>query len=258
MTVEEDDRFAAALEECCRRVQRGEPLERCLADYPAAYQQELARLVPLAGRVGQLARDPSPEFQARLERRLLASVDEARRGRRVGLLSRLGRLFAGPAMRTATVALVVMAVLVGGGVEVEQAAADSLPDSPLYRVKEAREWVTLTLARDGETRVGVHAAQIAQRGRELERAVQTGKPRRVVDVLALRLAWSIDQIVDQALELQAQGNPRPARRALVALRAMERPLDRLTAQASPEARPALERLHTFLDEQERRLTVVVV
>lgn len=255
MTLEHDARFAAVLEECCRRVRSGERLEHCVSDYPVEYREELARLVPLAGDLGQLSRDPSPEFQARLERRLLAAVDEERRARRTGPLGRLGHFFAAaPLMRATVVALVLLVVLVGSGVGVIQASDNSLPDSPLYHVKTAREWAELALARNGETQVGVYTRQINQRGTELERTVQTGKPRRVVEVLALRLAWTTDRIVDRALELQARGNREPASRALVMIRTMQRRVDVLTVQATPEVRPLLQRMRTFLDAQERRLS----
>ncbi|MBI2939804.1 MAG: hypothetical protein HYY04_05140 [Chloroflexi bacterium] len=254
MTAEPDARFSAALEECCRRVQRGETIERCLTDYPAEYRLELARLVAVAERLGRLGDDPSPAFQARLELRLLAAADETRRGRPAGRWGRLGIFFiAPPIARAAVLMLVALIVLVGSGVGVVQAADQSLPDSPLYQVKTAREWLELALARDGDTRVDVHARQIGERGRELERAVRAGKPRRVVDTLALRVAWSTDRIVDLALEADARGNPRPAVRTLVAVRAMQRYLDRLTSQASPEVLPPLRRLQIFLEAQERRL-----
>lgn len=254
MRAEEDPRFAAALDACCQRVQRGESLERCVADHPAEYREELLRLVPMATRLNALGKDPSPEFQARLEQHLLASVDQARQTRRVGLLARLGRFFsAAPAMRLASLALVALLALAGGGVSVVQAADDSLPDSPLYQVKSAREWVELTLARDPEAQVSVHDRQIAQRGGELERAVQAGKARPVATVLAVRLARSVRAMVDRALELRAQGRPQPAVKALAALQAMQRRLDVALPHASRELRPTLLRLRTFLEQQELRL-----
>ncbi len=41
--LDNDTRFAEILDECCERVRAGEPLERCLATYPAEYRDELAR-----------------------------------------------------------------------------------------------------------------------------------------------------------------------------------------------------------------------
>src|SRR3990172_2752922 len=114
MTLEHDARFAAMLEECCRRVRNGERLEDCVSDYPVEYREDLARLVPLSGDLGQLSRDPSSEFEARLERRLLAAVDEERRARRSGLLGRLGHFFAAAPLMRATVVALVLVLLVGG------------------------------------------------------------------------------------------------------------------------------------------------
>jgi hypothetical protein len=253
-TLEHDPAFDSALEDCCRRAAAGEPIDSCLADHPRAYRAELARLVPFALRIGGTAREPTAAFQARLEHDLLARVDAARRARRRGAGDWLGRLLPGrPLLRAATVALVALIVLFGGGVEVLQAAEDSLPDSPLYRVKGARESLRLLLTRDPESRVGVHANQIAQRGREMERAVTFQKSRPVVDVLALRLAASLDRIVDQAVELAEKGNPRPARRAHEAVQRLQAQLDGLATRAGPEARPALQGLRAELDRAERRL-----
>lgn len=249
-----DGQFSEVLDECCRRVQHGEALEVCLADYPASYRNEIAGLAPLVGRLGQLGSDPSPEFRARLERNLLASVDEARQRRREGVFGHVARFFStATAMRFAVLALVALIVVGASGVGVVQASDNSLPDSPLYQLKVVREWAELALARDGEAVVSAHARQIAERGRELQRAVRTGN-RRVVDALAVRIYWSVERIVDKALEIRARGNPQPAARALVAIRVIQRQVDRLAAQASPEVRPSLQRLRFFLEQQERRLT----
>lgn len=250
----DDARFAAVLEECCLRLQCGEDLARCLNSYPAEYRAELARLAPLSAQLAKLGHDPSAEFQARLEQRLLAAMREARQARRPGLLERLAGAVAGVSLvRAAVVALVVMLLLVAGGAGLVQASEGSLPDSPLYRIKIAREWLQLQLTRSGDERLGVYAAQILQRGRELDRAVRAGAPRRVIEVLALRLAWSTDRLVDQALELHARGNTQPATRTLTLVRAIQRELDPLEGQAQPEARPVLQRLQRFLEGQERRL-----
>ena len=254
MSVEEDARFAEILEECCQRVRGGELLERCLNDYPTEYRGELARLVPIAGRVGVLARDPSPEFQARLEQRLLASVDDARRRQRTGFAARAGRFFAAiPLARTAVIALVVLLVLGGGGFGVDQAAAGSLPDSPLYQLKTIRERVQLALAQAPEAQVEVHAKQIAQRGAELDQAIQKGKQPKVVDTLVNRVETSTSQMVEQALTARARGNPLPARRAAVAIRAIARRLDLIIPEAKPDLRPPLLGLRGYFQGQERRL-----
>ena len=174
--LENDTRFAQVLDECCQRVRRGESLEHCLRDYPEPYREELRRLVPLAARVGMLARDPSPEFQARLEQRLLDGVDAARAGRPGSIRARFGGfLSSGTLARALAVAAAVVLLLGAGGAGIDRASAGSLPDSPLYQVKTAREQVQLALARAPESQVDVRAAQLGERGQELEQAVQDRK-----------------------------------------------------------------------------------
>jgi hypothetical protein len=247
--------FGAALDDCVRRLRAGEPLERCLADYPADHRAEIARLAPLAARVAGLASDPAPAFQERLEARLRAAVEVERQVRRrsprPGLL---GRLFTAAPARVATIALVTCLLLLVGGGGALQAAEDSLPDNPLYRVKEAREATELWIARDDEARAGVLLRQLLARGRELGEAVRTNRPRAMVELLALRVAEATDRIVDRALALHARGIREPARRALLLVREMQRIVDRGLAQAPLDSRPALRQLRDALEAEERRLT----
>jgi hypothetical protein len=253
MSLEEDARFASMLDDCCQRVRGGEPLERCLTDYPVEYRGELVRLVPVAGLVSLLARDPSPDFQVRLEQQLLASMDVARSGQRTGLIQWIGGFFAAvPLARAAAIALVVL-LLLGGGFGVDQAAADSLPDSPLYQVKTVREQIQLALARAPEAQVDVHARQIAQRGVELNLAVQKDKQPKVIEALVTRVETSTGHMVQQALAARARGNPIPARRALVAIRLIDRRLDVIVTQAQPSVRPSLQELQGYFQQQEQRL-----
>ena len=255
-SLEEDTRFEEILDECCRRVGRGEPLERCLVDYPMEYREELTRLVPVARRVGVLVQDPSPEFQARLELRLLASVDDVHRRQRTGISARIGRFFAAiPLARSLAIALVVLLLLAGGGFGVNYAAADSLPDSPLYQVKTVREQLQLALARAPEAQVEVRARQIAQRGTELSQAIQGGKQPKLVDTLVTRVETSTDQMVKQALAARDKGNPVPASRAAVAMRTMIRRVDTIIPKAKPDLRPSLQQLRVFFRDQERRLVL---
>ncbi len=267
-----DDRFETALETCARRVRDGEPLDRCLLDYPPEHRDELARLAPVAGRVASLRRDPSPAFQIRLERHLLdtlvldgsvteaGSVKEAPPKQAPGGIPRrllaLAPKLARPS-RALVVASLLVLMLVLGGVGVVQASDSALPDSPLYGVKTAREWVEVTLTPSRQARAAILARQVAQRGRELEQAVRLGKAPRVVDQLTLRLAGSTQQLVDVTLDLAAQGNPQPARRTLTAIRTMRRQVDLLTPQARPASRAALNRLGRFLDTKDQQITTAL-
>jgi hypothetical protein len=255
----EDEKFAAALEECCRRQPRGEDDVSFLDEYPAEYRTELARLVPLSARLDNLRRDPAPAFQARLETRLLATYDVARQpspARRGGFLGPLWRTLR--RLPTAAVLVVILLLASGGGVGVVQASDGSLPDSPLYSVKTAREWLSLNLASNPENKVGVYAGLINERSRELERAVRLDKPRRVIVALSVGLSWTVDQAVDAARALQTQGRPQPAARATTALLNAQRQVEKLAAQASPQTRPVLQRLNVFLGDEARRLSEPVL
>lgn len=255
----EDEKFAAALEQCCRRAQRGEDPASFLDEYPCEYRAELRRLVPLSAQLADLRRDPSPAFQARLEAQLLALHSGAQRhssSRLAGFFSPLWRT----ARRLPTAAVLVIALLLtsGGGLGVVQASDGSLPDSPLYNVKTAREWVSLNLASNPENKVGVYAGLINERSRELERAVRLDKPRRVIVALTVSLSWNVGQAVDVARALQTQGRPQPAARTTTALLNAQRQVEALATEASPQARPVLQRLSAFLGSEVRRLTEPVL
>src|SRR5437870_5261766 len=107
--------FEAALDECCARVRTGDRLEECLLDYPPAYREDLARLVPLSLRVAGLGAGPSPAFQQRLQATLLREV-EARRANRPGFFR---RLTSSHVLRPVAAALLLV-VLLGGGIGATQ------------------------------------------------------------------------------------------------------------------------------------------
>lgn len=247
-----EDRFAEALDECRLRVSSGEQVEDCVADYPD-FAADLQRLIPVGRQVAQLGSDPSPEFQAKLENTLRAAMREQRSAKQGGLFGELKRMLAALPVNTGVVVLVTLLVFVGSGVTAVNASEDSLPDSPLYQVKTAREWMELALARDAEASAVVQARLVERRGQELEQASSGRKGSKVVETVAQRLTTAISRTVDQAIAMRLRGNPRPAVRALVAICAMQRRLDRLEPQAGPEIKPVVRQLQVFLDQQERRL-----
>lgn len=254
MSMEEDGRFVVMLDDCCRRTQEGQPLERCLDYYPAEFRAELARLVPLTGRLGQLGRDPSSAFAARLEQELLASVDRAGREHRWGWWQRFrSRLVAAAMSRLLIVVVAILVVLVGGTTGVTYAAGTSLPDSPLYKVRLAKEWVQLAVAGSGPAVINVRASQLERRVADLDRVVRTRKARWVVAELAVREAELTTRMVNQALDLKARGNPQPAQRALQAVTLMQRNVSQLLTISSPRDRLPLQRLRQFLDTERHRL-----
>jgi len=253
MALENDRGFEAALADCCARVQQGEALETCLGGYPAAYQEELRRLVPLAGGAARLGSDPSPLFRAQLEQRLIGAMEARRVSRSSGWR---GWLAPAPAFRLAGVALMLLVVLGGGGAGATYAAEHSLPDSPLYEVKRTRERVQLALARDDQA-VELAASQTEKREQEIDAAVQSGKREAVVDQLGREVRATVQNWVKRALAAAAEGKYQPARRALEGIRGFQTRLATNLQTAGPAVRPTLLQLQRYLEEQERLLTSVL-
>lgn len=246
--------FSAALDDCRVRIEAGESIDACLGDYDADLRSELARLVPVAISLGHLASDPTPEFQSRLATRLDAEMARsAAPGARGAATRLLAWLAPAPAFRWAAALALILLAVGGGGAGVVAASNQSLPDSPLYQIKEARESAELILVREPEQRVAVHLQQLVIRERELGLAVHSGKNRRVVNLVVARTAAATEHLVDQALEARDRGNPRPALRVIALLEGLQRQTERLIAEAAPEARPPLDQLDAHLAEQQRRL-----
>jgi hypothetical protein len=251
---ESDAQFAAALAESCERWRSGEPLDAVIASYPLEYRDELAQLVPLSGRVDVLQRDPSLDFRAALEDRLLQAVDEARSAGRRSVWRRAFEWWpSSRAMQLASVALLLLVFFGGSGAAVTAASAESLPGSPLYEVRKAREWVALTFARGDEAQVGTQAGRLDQRGADLERALNRGKSRGTIDELVGSAANSATKMVTAALALRANGHPQPAARALAAIQQEERRIEALEQRAPPNRRPSFEYLRNVLHTLELRL-----
>jgi uncharacterized protein DUF5667 len=245
--------FEAALAEVCERVRRGEPLEDCLADYPAAYRDELRQLVPLTGRVASVGADPSLLFRARLEQRLIGAVEAQRAAEATGWRSWFAPA---PALRAAGVAFVLLLVLGGSGIGVTYAAEPSLPDSPLYPVKRARERIELALARDDEAASVTLARQAERREDEIERAVE-GDKRQVMETLAREAVATAQRWVVRAERAAAEGNLRPAIQGREAVRNLIKRVDTKMATAGPDAKGTLQRLRRILEQQEERLSALL-
>ena len=259
MEREGDLRLMDAVEACVERTQAGEPLDVCLADYPAEYHDELRSLVPAAEHVRRLSRDPSPVFVNRLEQALLGEADRLAaehgpQGRWLGLVAGLRNAWLGSAMRAAALVLVLAGSLVGLGVGLDYASADSLPDSPLYQVKQAREWAELALARDDTAQVNANSRHLAERRRELQQVAQAPTPRpAVVERLSNQAVQTADRLVARAKEAEAKGNTEAPAKAAATLRTVRAAVERAARNAPPQTRPRLEALAAELQQRERQL-----
>jgi hypothetical protein len=253
-TSSADARFEALLAECAERVRAGEELDVILAQYPSEYRDDLAALVPVTRQLSVLGREPSGDFVNTLESRLLAAVGDARTAQLPSLRMRIvGAWRRSAVLRFAAAAPVALLLLAGSGVAAAEASKDSLPGSALYPVRQARERAELLLARDSEARVETHSHHVAERGADLERAVNASDA--TVDAISAQAMRSVQAMVDAALRLHEQGNERAALRALLAIRAMEERLETLQAGAAPRHRPVFVRLRAAVREQEARLPV---
>src|SRR5581483_3731336 len=141
-----DQPIADVLEQCRERMTRGETIESCLAAYPS-HAEELSRLLPVVARVQSLARDPNPAYVEAARRRFAERLAAARASRpsaaAPGIRKWLQRL---------AIPVAIVLVLFISGFGLVQAADSTLPDSPLYSVKEARYTVDRVLARSPEAR----------------------------------------------------------------------------------------------------------
>lgn len=188
------------LEECRQRLARGGTIESCLAAYPAR-AAELAPLLSVLVQARGLARDPDPRYAAAARRRFQAALATAKqnRGRAV---ARSGR-FAGWLTRLA-VPLALVLILSLSGLGLVQASDGSLPDSPLYPVKQASENVGGLLATSPPARAVFQIRLTNARRSELERAMAMKKSSVFVLMIAQAMVNAANQATDQALQNQGQ------------------------------------------------------
>jgi hypothetical protein len=145
--------------------------------------------------------------------------------------------------------------LISLGVGLDYASADSLPDSPLYQVKQVREWAELALAHDDTAQVNANSRQLAERRRELQQVAAAPTPRpAVVEKLSNQAVQTADRLVAQAKAAEAKGNTEAPAKAAATLRTARAAVERAARNAPPQTRPRLEALAAELQKRERLLT----
>lgn len=143
--------FNSILDECLAAIQQGETVDECLARYPV-HAERLERLLTLADRVRSTPPAlPRPWRQAAAWQRVHQRATDLRAEPK-GVQFNLDY---GAWLRPVAIALAVLLALFGATGGTVLAAQNSLPDSPLYRVKLASEDVRLWFVFDD-----AHKAQI--------------------------------------------------------------------------------------------------
>ncbi len=194
-----DKRFEQLLDECLSQLNSGQAdLETILAQHP----EHAERLRPLLRVALAVRQTPQPTSSraakaAGRQRLLVAAArkrqqrEAAHRGVRrylgelAGFLSRISQP-SRSLQRVVVYAMAVMVVLVVTGAGVTQAAARSLPDSPLYPVKLASERVQLALAPSPAERARLHITFGQRRLQEVQMLAQAGRPMNTALVEMVR------------------------------------------------------------------------
>ncbi len=185
--------FNSILDECLRYVETGGDLDACLSRRPSRATR-LRPLLTLAERLRETT-PPSPRArvqEASWEQARLRAQDLRNRGWRP-LLPKLGLL----KPLAITSAFVLLLFAAAGGTA--YAAKDSLPDSPLYRVKLATEDVRLLLAFDDTSKAEILLDQADTRTQEIKDLLRSGKPvsESVLSALKDRNAKAFDILKDR-------------------------------------------------------------
>src|SRR5437867_9586011 len=143
--------FNSILDECLAAIQQGETVDECLARYPV-HAERLERLLTLADKVRSTPPAlPRPWRQAAAWQRVHQRATDLRAEPK-GVQFNLDY---GAWLRPVAITLAVLLALFGATGGTVLAAQNSLPDSPLYRVKLASEDVRLWFVFDD-----VHRAEI--------------------------------------------------------------------------------------------------
>ena len=223
-----DQPIEDVLEACRVRLVRGDTIEACLAAYPSR-AAALTELLPVAIQAQSLASVPDPERAVAARRRFAMSIAAARENRARGESARYRGPF-GWLVRIA-VPLVLVLAMSASGLGLALASDGSLPDSPLYSVKQASNKVALFLARTPEGRAAANA-RIANRQRlDLDYAEQNHKALMVRLVIARAMVEASDRATEQALLIDGPNRAEALKNLTRLLQAEEKSLNPLANDA---------------------------
>lgn len=163
-----DKEFNNILDDCIERLLvKGETLQQCLERYPE-HAAELEPLLQMALAANQaVSVQPDPDFRARARYEFNVLLQQAKSKRRIPVLSWR------PRWAVATVALLVVVLLTGGGTAL--AADQIMPGNPLYPVKLVTEQVGLTFTTSDIGKAELYATLADRRVAEIDYVISRGK-----------------------------------------------------------------------------------
>jgi hypothetical protein len=195
-----DDRAVAeALEDCRLRLARGQTTADCLAAHPRL-RSELAALLPLVVEAQALAHDPNPSYAAGARRRFRSTLAAARENQ----VRENAARYRGPfgLLRRLAVPLALVVVLSLSGLGLVQASDPSLPDSPLYPVKQAGENFGQMLARTPTDNALLQVRLANRRWMEYQTAFSAGKGPQLLLQIGIAMVDAADKATDVALKTE--------------------------------------------------------
>jgi len=191
--------FHSILDDCIAAIRRGETVDACLSRYPR-HADRLRPLLQLADKVRKTPiAPPRPWPQATAWNRVrqrAADLRSPRRGVRV-------RVSYGAWLRPVAVTMAVLIALVSATGGTALAAQNSLPDSPLYRVKLATEEVRLLVVFDDVNKAEILIEQSDERMEEILTLARQDKmiPGNVLSALRSRNERAADILTENPEEV---------------------------------------------------------
>ena len=176
--------FHSILDDCIAAIRRGESVEACLSRYPR-YADRLRPLLQLADKVRKTpVAPPRPWPQATAWNRVRQRAADLRSPRRGVRL----KVSYGAWLRPVAVTMAVLIALVSAAGGTALAAQNSLPDSPLYRVKLATEEVRLLVVFEDVNKAEILIEQSDERMEEILTMARQDKmiPGNVLSALRSR------------------------------------------------------------------------
>jgi hypothetical protein len=241
-----DQSLEVVLDDCRRRLLAGDSVEACLAAYPE-HATELAGWLPLVVRLRALGSEPDPAYAVRARHRFQRQVVAAQERARAS-----GRYRPALWLKHLALPLALVLILTASGLGLVQAASGTLPNSPLYPIREAQENVGGLLVRSTDGQAS-YQMQLANRDlADLGRAEAAHEPR-VMRAVAVAMVQASNRATNLTLRASAPNRPALSARLRGLLSREHQALSRL-ATSAPGAAAAIHPLLQQLTADQRRLS----